>query len=70
MEATAPNAALANVAGCPALVLPFGTDEAGLPIGIQLMGPIGSDLALLDLGERLATLALPVLFPSPIAGHP
>jgi amidase len=70
MEATAPNAALANVAGCPALVLPFGTDEAGLPIGIQLMGPIGSDLALLDLGERLATLAPPVRFPGTIAGHP
>jgi len=70
MEATAPNAALANVAGCPALVLPFGTDEAGLPIGIQLMGPIGSDLALLDLGEQLATLAPPVRFPGTIAGHP
>jgi amidase len=70
MEATAPNTALANVAGCPALVLPFGTDEAGLPTGIQLMGPIGSDLTLLDLGERLATLAPPVRFPSPIAGHP
>jgi amidase len=70
MEATAPNAALANVSGCPALVLPFGTDEAGLPIGIQFMGPIGSDLALLDLAERLATLAPPVRFPSPIAGHP
>jgi amidase len=70
MEATAPNAALANVAGCPALVLPFGTDEDGMPVGIQLMGPIGSDLALLDLGERLANLAQPVRFPSPIAGHP
>jgi amidase len=70
MEATAPNAALANVSGCPALVLPFGTDEAGLPIGIQLMGPIGSDLAVLDLAEQLATLAPPVRFPSPIAGHP
>lgn len=70
MESTAPNASLANVAGCPALVLPFGFDEAGLPIGIQLMGPIGSDLALLELGERLATLAPPVRFPGPIAGHP
>jgi amidase len=70
MEATAPNAALANVAGCPALVLPFGTDEAGLPVGVQLIGPIGSDLALLSWGEQLAALAPPVRFPAPIAGHP
>jgi len=70
MEATAPNAALANVAGCPALVLPFGTDAAGLPLGVQLMGPIGSDLALLALAARLAALAPPVAFPAPIAGHP
>ena len=70
MEATAPNAALANVAGCPALVLPFGTDAAGLPLGVQLMGPIGSDLALLGLGARLAALAPPIAFPAPIAGHP
>jgi amidase len=70
MEAVAPNAALANVAGCPALVLPFGTDEVGLPVGIQLMGPIGSDLSLLELGARLEALAPPVRFPAPIAGHP
>jgi amidase len=70
MEVTAPNAALANVAGCPALVLPFGTDEAGLPVGVQLMGAIGSDLALLSWGERLAGLAPPLRFPSAIAGHP
>jgi amidase len=70
MEATAPNAALANVAGCPALVLPFGTDEAGLPVGIQLMGPIGADQSLLSWGQRLAALVPPVRFPAPIAGHP
>jgi len=34
------------------------------------MGPIGSDLALLALGVRLAALAPPVVFPAPIAGHP
>lgn len=70
MEATAPNAALANVAGCPALVLPFGTDAAGLPTGVQLMGPMGSDLALLTLAEALAPLAPTIHFPEPIAGHP
>ena len=70
MEATAPNAALANVAGCPALALPFGSDAAGLPIGVQLMGPIGSDLALLTLAEALASLAPAIRFPQSIAGHP
>ena len=70
MEACAPNAALANVAGCPALVLPFGSDAAGLPLGVQMMGPIGSDLALLALAETLAALAPAIRFPEPIAGHP
>lgn len=70
MEAMAPNAVLANVAGCPALVLPFGTEAGGLPVGVQLMGPIGSDLALLSWGERLANLAPAVRYPAPIAGHP
>lgn len=70
MEATAPNAALANVAGCPALAMPFGRDRRGLPIGIQLMGRMGSDKALLALAAKLAPAAPPVTFPFPIAGHP
>jgi amidase len=70
MEATAPNAALANVAGAPALAFPFGSDEQGLPVGLQLMGPIGSDAALLGLAARLEAMAAPVAFPFPIAGHP
>ncbi|MFZ1467621.1 MAG: amidase family protein, partial [Paracoccaceae bacterium] len=70
MEATAPNTALANVAGCPSLALPFGTDTAGRPIGIQLVGRIGSDRALLALGERLLAPRPPVAYPFAIAGHP
>ncbi|MDN5786475.1 amidase [Pseudorhodobacter sp.] len=70
MEATAPNAALANVAGCPSLALPFGTDTAGRPIGIQLLGRMGSDRALLALGERLLATRPPVAYPFTIAGHP
>ncbi|MCB6176740.1 amidase [Rhodobacter sp. Har01] len=70
MYAAAPNAALANVSGCPALALPFGTDTAGRPLGIQLMAPIGSDRALLDLGARLRASQPPVGYPYPIAGHP
>ncbi len=43
--------ALASIAGCPALSLPLG---AG--IGLQLVGPPGSDLRLLELGQVTAAL--------------
>nr|WP_253285030.1 amidase [Ruegeria sp. HKCCD6119] len=69
LEAFAPNAALANVAGLPALALPFGMAN-GLPIGLQLMGPPGSDLALLKLGALIEARAPELTFPSPIAGLP
>jgi len=44
----------ANLAGCPALSLPMGLTDAGLPVGLQLTGPPGSDLRLLELGEVCA----------------
>lgn len=44
----------ANIAGCPALSLPMGTTSQGLPVGLQLLGPPGSDLRLLELGEVCA----------------
>jgi len=51
MEATAPNAALANVAGAPALAMPFGTGADGMPRGIQLMSRPGTDAALLTFAR-------------------
>jgi len=39
--------AVFNVTGAPALVLPCGWDEHGLPIGIQLSARAGADMALL-----------------------
>jgi len=42
--------ALFNVTGAPALVVPAGIDGDGLPVGLQLVGRIGSDAALLRLG--------------------
>lgn len=69
MEAFAPNAALANVAGLPALALPFGMAN-GLPLGVQLIGPPGADFALLKLGKLIETRAPELSFPSPIAGLP
>ncbi|WP_071691417.1 amidase [Nioella sediminis] len=69
LEAFAPNAALANVAGLPAMALPFGMAD-GLPLGVQLIGPQGADFALLSLARMIETRAPALPFPSPIAGLP
>ncbi|MCV3270696.1 amidase family protein [Roseobacter sinensis] len=69
LGAFAPNAALANVAGLPALVLPFGCAD-GLPLGVQLIGPRGADQTLLDLGAEIEARAPALSFPFPIAGLP
>ncbi|MEP2920903.1 MAG: amidase [Sulfitobacter sp.] len=53
MEQFAPYAVLANVTGAPALTLPFGTDDAGLPLPVQMIAPLGGDLRLLGLGATL-----------------
>jgi aspartyl-tRNA(Asn)/glutamyl-tRNA(Gln) amidotransferase subunit A len=37
-----------NLAGLPAIVLPCGVDEQGLPIGLQIVGPpFGEETVLL-----------------------
>lgn len=41
-----------GLSGFPQLTLPLGTVD-GAPFGISLLGPHGSDLALLDLGARI-----------------
>lgn len=43
----------ANIAGIPALNIPFGTDSAGLPIGMQLQGAMNSDEMLMEVAARL-----------------
>jgi aspartyl-tRNA(Asn)/glutamyl-tRNA(Gln) amidotransferase subunit A len=44
----------ANIAGVPALSIPFGEDENGMPIGIQIMANMHEDAKLLALAEDLA----------------
>ncbi len=44
---------LANVAGLPALALPAGWSDDGLPVSIQLVGPPGSEPGLIALGRQL-----------------
>ena len=46
-------ATVVNAAGLPALSVPAGLSRSGLPIGVQIIGPRGSDAALLALGEQL-----------------
>ncbi len=46
---------LANLAGLPALSVPFGAGEGGLPLGVQMMGRHGSDRALLTVAHGLVT---------------
>jgi amidase len=67
MSAFAPLAALANIAGFPAITLPFGTDADGLPLPVQMIAPFGHEPLLLALAERLEREER-WLHPFPIAG--
>ena len=42
-----------SLAGLPAISVPAGKNDAGLPIGIQLVGPRRSDAALMALAKSL-----------------
>jgi amidase len=41
----------ASLIGLPTLSVPVGFGERGLPMGLQLAGPVGSDTAVLALGQ-------------------
>ncbi|MDQ0408593.1 amidase family protein [Streptomyces sp. NBC_01723] len=50
-----------NMTGQPALSLPAGLTRAGLPVGVQLVGPVGADDLVVQLAGRLeADLGTPV----------
>ena len=44
----------ANLAGIPAVSIPCGMTDDGLPLGLQLWGAPGSEGRLLDVAERIA----------------
>jgi amidase len=48
----APYAAPWNLAGLPAIVVPVGVRDDGLPLGVQLVGPPGSELLLLAVAGQ------------------
>lgn len=45
----------ANLAGCPSVSIPMGMLPDGLPVGMQFVGPPGSDLRLLELAAACAS---------------
>jgi amidase len=49
---------LDNVAGTPAVSLPVGFDDKGLPLGVQLSGDRGAEATLLALGLELEQAGL------------
>lgn len=50
-----------NMTGQPALSLPAGLTRSGLPVGVQLVGPVGGDDLVLSLAARLESdLGTPV----------
>lgn len=48
-----PYVAFVNVFGLPALTVPVGTDEHGLPVAVQLVSTVGNERALFDAGRKL-----------------
>ncbi len=58
-----------NAAGHPALALPADVPAASPPIGVQLVGDLGAEHALLDLGERYEDAMGGFVWPA-LAGSP
>lgn len=44
---------LANVTGQPAIALPTGFSEAGLPVGIQIVAPLGQEATAIEIAAYL-----------------
>jgi aspartyl-tRNA(Asn)/glutamyl-tRNA(Gln) amidotransferase subunit A len=43
---------IVNAAGNPAISIPVAREQGALPVGFQLVGPFGSDTALIDIAQR------------------
>jgi aspartyl-tRNA(Asn)/glutamyl-tRNA(Gln) amidotransferase subunit A len=52
MALSARNTLFANYYGLPAISIPGGFDDAGLPLGLQLVGKPGGETATLALAHR------------------
>ncbi|BFZ60745.1 Trimeric GatFAB AmidoTransferase(AdT) complex subunit [Saitoella coloradoensis] len=47
----------ASLAGLPACSVPYGKDERGMPIGLQIMGQFGEDHTVLEMAQILEDMA-------------
>lgn len=56
MSSACPYAWPYNVLGWPAVSVPAGLTQAGLPVGVQLIGPPNSEATLLALAAQLETI--------------
>jgi amidase len=54
---------LANLTGLPALVMPLARDEAGMPLGLQVVGPRFSEMRLLAIGRALEPFTIGFVAP-------
>jgi aspartyl-tRNA(Asn)/glutamyl-tRNA(Gln) amidotransferase subunit A len=55
-EHVLPHTLLASLCGLPACSVPVGADADGLPVGLQVIGPVGADALVLDVAEALMGL--------------
>jgi len=56
-----------NLTGHPVVTIPVGLDRDGLPIGIQIVGPLWSDARLLAIARELTEIIDPVGMPVPLS---
>ncbi len=49
-----------NLLQVPSIAIPFGTDQNGLPLGIQLVVPKGYDARLLDIAQWVSNILNPL----------
>ena len=56
-------AGVAGVAYLPATIIPTGPAADGLPIGVQLIGPLYGDLKLIELAKALETMGFKFVAP-------
>jgi aspartyl-tRNA(Asn)/glutamyl-tRNA(Gln) amidotransferase subunit A len=59
---------LANFAGTPAISVPMGRDEAGLPLGLQIIGPVNHEARVLQIAAAYEAAASIQLLPPPPIG--
>ncbi|HEX5166696.1 MAG TPA: amidase family protein, partial [Thermomicrobiales bacterium] len=52
-----------NLTGQPVVTIPAGLDDAGLPIGIQVVGPLWSDARLLATAKTISAIIGPLEHP-------